>query len=308
MHNFPSISDLHLFSVAARRASFIVTANELGKSPAWVSKRIAILESVLHVKLFLRTTRHIVITEEGESVYQWAQKILEAAHGLTEATGKRDVEPRGIVRITSNFRIGRTHVAPVLSELKKRYPGLEIWLEVVDHSVDLFREAIDIDVRIGNVTEPNVIAHRLVETNRILCASPAYLKRSGCPKSLQELSKHDCLVLKERDQAFGVWRLQGPNGLETVKVTGTMSTNNADIVHIWRHDGHGIILVSDRDATDSLESGKLVHILTDYYQPADIWAVCRTRSSQSPRVSVCLKFLQEHLTKGPYSLISSKRH
>jgi LysR family transcriptional activator of dmlA len=301
--NFPLLADLSLFCVAARRSSFVATADHLGKSPAFVSKRIAILEKTLQVKLFDRTTRQVAITDNGEAVYQWAQRILEAANGMTEAVSGRDAEPHGLVRISTSFRIGRRHLAPALSELAKRHPLLEIWLEVIDHPVDLIRENIDIDIRIGNVTEPQMIAHRIVSSKRILCASPSYISRCGVPKSYTELAQHACLVLRERDQAFGVWRMQGPNGLETIKVTGPLSTNNADIARRWAHAGHGILLVSDRDVAGSLDSGELVHFLREYHQPADVWAVCRTRLSDSPKLRVCVKFLQEQLRRGPYALV-----
>ncbi|WP_211364058.1 LysR substrate-binding domain-containing protein [Propionivibrio limicola] len=306
MDNLPALSDLSLFCVAARRSSFVATATELGKSSAFVSKRIAILEKTLGVKLFHRTTRQVAITEDGESVFQWAQQILEAANGLTEMVGGRDVEPKGMVRITSNFRIGRLHLAPLLSELEQRHPGLEIWLEAIDRPVDLIRDGIDIDIRIGTVTEPHLFAHRIVESRRILCAAPSYLEKRGVPKSLNELSQHACLVLRERDQAFGVWRLDGPNGLETVKATGSMSTNNGDVARVWAHAGQGIFLVSDRDVADSLANGELVHILPDYFQPADVWAVCRTRLSDSLKLRVCVEFLREQLTSGPYALVKPK--
>jgi LysR family transcriptional activator of dmlA len=305
--NLPALSDLSLFCVVARRSSFVASATELGKSSAFVSKRIAILEKTLRVKLFHRTTRQVAITEEGEAVYKWAQQILEAANGLAESVGGREVEPKGVVRITTSFRIGRRNLAPIVSDLEKRYPGLEIWLEVIDRPVDLIREGIDIDIRIGNVTEPHVIAHRIVASNRILCAAPSYLERRGTPKSLKELSQHSCLVLRERDQAFGVWRLLGPNGLETVKATGNMSTNNADIARIWVHAGHGIMLVSDRDIAESIEVGDLVQILDEYHQPADVWAVCRTRLSDSPKLRVCVQFLQERLSQGPYALVKPSK-
>lgn len=303
VNNPPLLSDLNLFCVAARRSSFVATASEVGKSSAFVSKRIAILEKSLQTKLFHRTTRQVALTEEGEAVYQWAQKILEASNGLIESVGGHDVEPHGVVRITTSFRLGRRNLAPILSELEKRHPRLEIWLEVIDRPVDLIREGVDIDIRIGNVAEPHLIAHRIVQSKRILCAAPSYLARCGYPKTLNELSQHSCLVLRERDQAFGVWRLQGPNGLETVKATGPMSTNNADIARIWAHAGHGILLISDRDAIDSLESGEFEHILPGYHQPADVWAVCRTRLSDSLKLRVCVRFIQEQLSQGPYALI-----
>lgn len=307
MDNLPALSDLNLFCVAARRASFVATANELGKSSAFVSKRIAILEATLNVKLFHRTTRHVAITEEGETVFQWAQQILEAANGLTEVVGGISHAPKGMVRIASSFRLGRRHLAPILSELEFQYPDLEVWLEVTDRPVDLNREGIDIDIRIGVISEPNVIAHRILESKRILCAAPSYLERFGTPRSLAELSQHHCLVLRERDQAFGVWRLNGSQGLETVKATGRMSTNNADIARVWARAGHGILLVSDRDVLKSLTSGELIHILPDYSQPADVWAVCRTRLSESAKLRVCVEYIKAQLSEGPYALIDDGR-
>lgn len=302
MDNQPLLSDLSLFCEAARRPTFAITASELGKSSALVSKRIAILERALGVRLFHRTTRQVAITEEGEVAYEWARKVLEAAQGLSENVSGRDVEPHGVLRITSTFRVGRRHLAPILSELAKRYPALEIWLEVTDHPVDLIREGVDIDIRIGEVTEPHFFAHRIVASKRILCAAPSYLDRYGCPGSLVELSQHHCLILRERDQTFGVWRLHGPNGIETVKAMGTMSTNNADIARIWAHAGQGVLLVSDRDVLESLESGELVQFLHEYWQPADVWAVTRMRLADSPKLRTCVRFLQEQLTCGPFAL------
>ena len=306
MDNLPLLSDLSLFCEAARRASFAATANEVGKSSAFVSKRIAILEKTLGVRLFHRTTRQVALTEDGESVYRWAQKILEDAHGLAESIRGDDAELHGVLRVTTSFRMGRRNVAPVLSELARRYPALEIWLEVIDRPVDLIREGVDIDIRIGEVNEPHVFAYRIVESRRILCAAPSYLERHGVPRSLAELSGHHCLVLRERDQAFGVWRLEGANGTETVKAAGNLSTNNADIARIWAHAGHGILLVSDRDVRVSIDSGELVPFLQDYWQPADVWAVCRTRLADSMKLRVCVQFLQEQLAQGPYSLFGTK--
>jgi LysR family transcriptional regulator, transcriptional activator for dmlA len=302
--NIPLLSDLRLFYVAARRASFVATATELGTSAAFVSKRIAILEKTLGVKLFHRTTRRVVITEDGEALYLWARKILEVADGMTESIRGGHVEPRGMLRITANFRLGRLHLAPVLSAFATQYPAVEIWLELVDRPVDLIGEGIDIDIRLGDVVEPHLIAHRILASSRILCAAPAYLERHGLPKTMADLAQHACLVLRERDQAFGVWRLNGPNGLETVKVTGPLSTNSADIARVWANAGHGILLVSDRDVAGSLSTGEMIHLLPAYRQPADVWAVCRTRLADSAKLRVCVQFLQKHLVEGPYALVT----
>jgi LysR family transcriptional regulator, transcriptional activator for dmlA len=305
VHDDPSLRDLRLFCTLARRSSFVATATELGNSPAYVTKRIAILERSLRVKLFHRTTRRVSVTEDGERVYRWAQRILEDVDGMTEDVASGVTEPRGLLRISTSLRLGRNHVAPVLSLLMKRHPALEIWLELVDRRVDLVAENFHLDIRVGEVQEPHLIAHRIAESSRILCAAPSYLERRGHPKALADLAQHDCLLFREREEPFGVWRLHGPNGLNAVKVTGPMAANHTDIVLRWARDGHGIVMVSIWDVAESLASGTLVRILPAYRQPADVWAVSTARSTASAKVRVCIEFLREHLTRGAFSLVTT---
>jgi len=302
MDNSALFTDLRVFYNAVRYGSFVATANELGTSPAYIGKRIALLENALKVKLFHRTTRRVVVTDDGEKVYQWARKILEDVDRMTEDINSGSNEPSGSLRITTSFRLGTNHVAPAISELARRYPKLDVWLEVLDRRVDLVNEGIDLDIRIGQVQEPNLIAHRIAPSNRVLCAAPSYIERRGMPKTLADLAQHSCLVLRERDQAFGVWRLNGPNGVETVKVTGALSSNNAGVVRHWVHAGHGILLIASWDVADSLASGRLVQLLPAYQQEADVWAVSTTRLARSAKLRVCVQFLQEQLTHGQFAL------
>jgi LysR family transcriptional activator of dmlA len=122
------------------------------------------------------------------------------------------------------------------------------------------------------------------------------------PNTLADLAQHACLVIRERDQTFGVWRLQGPNGLETVKVTGPLSSNHGDIVRQWSLAGHGIMLRAVWDVAASLQAGELVNVLPAYRQPAEVWAVSTARLANSAKVRVCVRFLQEQLTRGPLAL------
>jgi LysR family transcriptional activator of dmlA len=246
------------------------------------------------------------VTEDGEMVYQWAQKILENVEQLTEALASIRTEPRGLLRISTSFRLGRNHVAPAISALAKRYPSLEISIALMDRPVDMIGGGFDLDVRIGEVPEPHLVAHRIAASHRILCAAPEYLQRYGQPKTLADLAHHACLVFRERGQAFGVWRLEGPNGLETVKVTGPLSSNNNDIIRQWGLDGHGIIRIADWDGVANLRSGELVHVLPAYRWPADVWAVTTSRLATSAKVRVCVEFLKEQLAHGPYALVTRR--
>lgn len=301
-NNDPLLRDLQLFCEVARRSSFIGAATEIGLSPAHVSKRIATLEALLGVKLFNRTTRRVNITSDGEAAFVWAQKILENVESMFEALSEAHSEPRGTLRISTSLRLGREHVAPILSLLRHRHPQLEIWLELMDRRVDLIGENFDIDIRVGEVQEKHLIAHRIAENKRVLAASPDYLARRGTPRVPAELAQHDCLLFRSRDDRFGVWRLVGPQGAETVKVTGPMAANHSDIVRQWALDGHGIIMASYWDLVSNLQEGSLVRVLPAYYQPADVWAVTAARSSSSAKVRSCVAFLREQLAQGPYAL------
>ncbi|KAI3595766.1 Transcriptional regulator, LysR family [Cupriavidus necator H850] len=304
-NNDPFLRDLRLFCTVARRASFIAAANETGISPAHVSKRIAMLEAMLGAKLFHRTTRRVSVTAEGESAFAWAQKILEDVDGMLEAVGATGGEPRGLLRIATSVRLGRRHVAPALSRLRQQHPGLEVWLELLDRRVDLIGESFDLDIRVGEVEEPHLIASKIASGSRVLCAAPAYLARRGMPEHPGELPRHDCLLLRERDQAFGVWRLQGPDGWETVKVTGPMASNHSDVTHQWALEGFGIIMASVWDVAASVRAGELVRVLPDWQQPADVWAVTSARASASARMRVCLEFLKAQLSQGPQALATT---
>lgn len=296
------LEDLRVFCLAARKASFAATATELGTSPAYVSKRIAILEKALGVTLFHRSARRVTVTDDGERVYASAQQIFEGVDGLGDTVAGGRVEPHGSLRVTTSFMLGRKHIGPALSLLAQRYPALDITLDVVDRRVDLVSENVDLDVRIGEVAEPHLVAHHLASSPRLLYAAPAYLERRGTPMTVAELSRHDCLVLRDRNQPFGLWRLSGPDGVEKLKVTGRMSSNNAEIVRRWAIDGHGILLPSRWDAHEDVQAGHLVQILPAYSQPADIWAASTVRLSHSAKVRVCVRFLQEQLASGPFAL------
>lgn len=288
--------DLRVFTVAARKASFAAAATELGMSPAYVSKRIALLEQVLGVRLFHRTTRRVIVSEDGEKVYAHAITILENLDGLLHEVAERRDVPRGLLRICSSFGFGRNVVAPVVAQLVTAYPSLQVRFEVFDRLVDIVAEGFDLDIRVGDEIAPQLIARKLMANHRILCAAPSYLKQHGAPRSLAELAGHNCLSIKERDMPFGVWSLRGPgNTEETVKVTGSLSSNHGEIALQWAAAGAGIVLRSRWDAQPFLDAGELVQVLPQYTQDANAWAVYPQRLAGSAKVRVCVEFLERQL-------------
>jgi len=292
VNNLPPLDDLRLFCFVVRNSSFLATATELGVSPAYVSKRIALLEGLLNVRLLHRTTRRVTLSEDGETVHRWAQRIIEDAEQMAEAVTSLKTAPRGVLKISTSSGFGRKRIGPALSELALLHPQLRIQLELLSRPVDLIGEGFDIDIRIGGESDPSLIVKRIAANARVLCAAPAYLARRGAPATLRDLEKHDCIVVRERDQSFGIWKLAGPKGTEAVRAAGPLSCNNGEVAHQWALDGHGIILRSDWDVEAELRAGILVRVLPEYRQDAPICAVYPMRLTESAKVRVCVEFLQ----------------
>jgi LysR family transcriptional activator of dmlA len=283
--------DLRVFVAVARKSGFAAAAAELGMSPAYVSKRIGVLEAALGIRLFHRTTRRVVVSEEGEQVFVRAQAILAGLDSLFDDVAERQGVPRGQLRISSSFGFGRNVVAPAVAGLVAAHPQLQVRFEVFDRLVDIVSEGFDLDVRVGDDIAPQLIARKLMSNHRILCAAPGYLERRGTPNTLSELADHDCLAIKERDMPFGVWRLSGA----AVKVSGPLSTNHGEIALQWAVAGAGIVLRSLWDAQPYLDRGELVQVLPEYRQDANVWAVYPQRLAGSAKVRVCVDFLERHL-------------
>ena len=167
-----------------------------------------------------------------------------------------------------SFGFGRSHIAPAITELMRTYPELQVHFELFDRQIDLVQDNIDLDIRINDEIPDYYIAHLLTKNKRILCAAPEYLQKYPQPQSLQELSRHDCLVTKERDMTHGIWELGNGQEKKSVKVSGHLSSNSGEIVLQWALEGKGIMLRSEWDVLPFLESGKLVRVLPEYAQAA----------------------------------------
>lgn len=290
----PLPEDLRVLLTVIRKNGFAAAADELGLSPAYVSKRIQILETTLGTRLLHRTSRRVSLTEDGERVQRWALRILDDFQQLHDELSDAHDSPRGRLHLCSSFGFGRNHVAPALSLLAERYPDLEIRLDLFDRVVDIINEGFDLEIRVGDDIPGQHIGRRLVSNRRVLCAAPGYLQRRGTPQTLDELQQHDCLVIKERDNAFGIWNLDREGGQESVRVSGPLSSNNGEIVLQWALDGRGVLLRSLWDVKPLLEQGHLVQVLSDYSQSANVWAVYPTRLAHSGKLRACVEFLQEH--------------
>jgi DNA-binding transcriptional LysR family regulator len=293
-------SELSFFYTLAKSGSLTATARELNLTPPAVSKRLAQLEARLGVRLLNRTTRRVSLTEEGELYYREAARILSDIQQLEQTVTSRRAVPRGLVRVNATFGFGHRCLAPVISKFVRQYPEVRVQLQLTDKPINLADEGYDIGIRLGRLEDASLIARRIASNRQLLVAAPGYLERHGTPKHPNELAKHDCLVIREND-AYGVWKFANKSESVTVRVSGTLASNNGEVVRNWALEGHGIVLRSEWDLADHLQRGKLVEVLPQWRGPdADIHAVFPQRLHLSAKVRVLIDFLVESFSEPPW--------
>lgn len=184
------------FAETAKHGSFAAAARELGSAPSTLAKAVQRLEAALGVKLFHRTTRQVNLTADGERLFERCQRILAEVEDLqAEAAGAR-AAPAGRLRVDAPIVFGRRVVLPVLAELVRRHPALQLDLRLQDGFADLVKEGIDLAVRVGPLRDSGLVARRIASQAMVLCASPAYLAQRGTPRRLEQLAGHDVVVFR----------------------------------------------------------------------------------------------------------------
>lgn len=294
------LDDLAFFQRLARAGSLTATARELGLSLSAVSKRLKQLEARLGVSLASRTTRRLALTAEGERYLERGAAILEELAELEEALGDQRAELSGPLRVNATFGFGRRHVAPLLSAFCLRHPGLEGALELSNFPLSLGEQGYDIGIRVGEPPDSRLVARRILVNRRVLCASPAYLARRGAPRRPADLAGHACLVLRENDSDYAVWRFRRRDGgdEQAVKVAGPLASNDGEVIVRLALDGHGIVLRSWWDVQAPLASGELVELLPEWQGVrADFHAVYQQRRHVPARIRAFVDFLQRELPR-----------
>ncbi|GLZ86432.1 LysR family transcriptional regulator [Metapseudomonas resinovorans] len=288
------VSELAFFTQLVRLGSLAATARELNLTPPAVSKRLAQLEQRLGVRLLNRTTRSISLTAEGELYLVNAQRILGEIEEMESQIASSRAEPKGLLRVNAPLGFGRTHVGPAISSFVARYTEVEVQLHLTDRPINLPDDAIDVAIRFGELPDSRLIARKIAANRRRLCAAPVYLERFGTPESPKDLIRHNCIVLRQNDAAFGIWRFSRGKHSESIKVRGGLSTNDGEVALNWALEGHGILMRAEWNLASHLRDGRLVEVLGEYETPpADIYAVYLERLNLSAKVSLFVDHLRD---------------
>ncbi len=286
------------FSQLAHCGSLSATARELAITTPAVSRRLAQMEARLGVQLLHRTTRRFSLTHEGEIYLEHARRILADIDDMERLVGGAQATPRGLLRVNATLGFGRSHIAPLIAGFARQHPQVQVQLQLTVNPPPLTDDAFDVCVRFGAPPDARVIARRLAPNRRLLCASPAYLTRFGVPRSPDELARHNCIGIRQGDEAYNIWRLTSGARASVVKVRGDLSSNDGEIAVSWALAGLGIVMRAEWDVARYLRSGRLVQLLEAWATPpADIHAVYPQRHQVSSRVVAFVDLLAAHFGK-----------
>jgi LysR family transcriptional activator of dmlA len=289
-------ADLRFFFVLAGRGSLSAAARELGVTTAAVSRHLALMEARLGIALVNRTTRRMGLTPEGELYLARARRVLTEIDDLEQLLGASRVAPKGLLRVNATLGFGRSHVAPLISRFVRRYPEVDVQLQLSVDPPPLTEDAFDVCIRFGAPPDSRVIARPIAANRRLLVAAPAYLAKHGAPKVPHDLTRHNCIGIRQGEEAYGVWRLTSGRGrsarTESVKTRGNLATNDGEVAVNWALDGHGILMRAEWDLERYLRSGRLVQVLPNFETPdASIYAVYPQRHQMSARVRTFVNFI-----------------
>nr|WP_202624423.1 LysR family transcriptional regulator [Steroidobacter agaridevorans] len=295
------LGDLNLFLRVLDLGSISAAARSLDLSVAVASQRLKRLERGLGVRLLHRTTRQLQPTPEGVALADQGRHLVEELDVLTSSLASNAKSIAGTLRVTIPGSFGRQYISPVLPQFMARHPRLRLDIDLSDQMRDLVSEGLDLAIRIGTLKDSELVATRLAENRRVLCASPDYLRRHGTPKQPTELTRHECLLMSSNRESSNVWKLRGPDGKETdVRLQGRVRSNLGEVIRDAAIGGLGIALHSTWHVCEDLRAGRLKIVLPDYQLPdSGIYAVMPQRRMVLPRVRAFVDFLSQQFGKTP---------
>jgi len=291
--------DLLLFLRVLDAGSISLAGRQLGVSAAVASQRLKRLEARLGVRLFHRTTRKLEPTAEGTWLAERGRASIEELARVTEALGRTSREISGTLRLSVPESFGRQHISPLLPRFLEQHPRLALSVQFSDQVAPLVSSGLDLAVRIGTLQDSSAVAQRLATDRRVLCASSAYLRRRGAPRTLDELEQHECLLLRGGSGLQFPWRFVTAAGVSQPRVSGRFETNLGEALRDAALAGLGIALHSTWHVCDDLQAGRLQLVLPDV-PPVDggIYAVAPERRKPA-RVRAFIEFLEARFREQP---------
>ncbi len=290
------VTSMRIFVRVASAGSLAATGRAMNLSQTMVTKHIEATEARLGVRLLHRSTRRLTLTEAGRGYLEACQRILAEIAEAEEAAIAGQAEPRGLLRLNAPVSFGTFQIAPLLGAFAARYPKVSFDIGLDDRVVDLIEEGWDLAIRIGVLRDSSLVSRRLAPCRILVCAAPGYLAAHGTPRSVAELTRHNCLgyTLSDR-QGQGSWSFD-PDASTIVPVTGTLQANNGDALRMAALAGMGLLYTPEFLVAADIAAGRLVALNLDHkpHELNQIYAVFRPDRRLPLKTRAMIEFLAEH--------------
>ena len=293
------LAAMQVFVRVVEAGGLSAAGRQLGLAPPSVSRRISELEALLGVRLLQRTTRKLSLTEQGEAYYERARDIVQAVDEANLAATEKRAAPAGTLRVSMAASMAKLHIIAAIADFHRRHPNVRVVLRVSDRVVDFIEESLDVALRIGRLEDSSLIAKKLGQCNRIVCASPAYLKRAGRPKHPADLSDHACLSYRAH-ASVSLWRFRRGKKTFAVRTTGPFFSDEGETLVAGACAGLGIILVPEWLAGIDISGGRLEELLPSYKaDPATtpLYALSAPGPYVAPKIRAFVDFLSARFSK-----------
>lgn len=291
--NTDLLDGVAVFVGVINTGSFTAAARALGHSTSYVSKEVSRLEKRLGSRLLNRTTRTISLTDAGRAYYERCNQIVIDAENAERSINQLQDKPRGLLRINAPASFGSKYLLDVLPRFMHRYPEVKLEVEFNDRLIDVVAEGYDVVIRVGEIKDTNLVARKFTSSKIVVVASPDYLKRMGCPKTVEELAHHDCIAYSLLPTP-ALWDFYKDGVRSSVTVDPRAMCNGAVIEVEMAKQGIGITRLPLFTCQQEVESGDLQIILEDYEQmQLDVFAVYPHRQYLTAKVRAFVDFVVE---------------
>jgi DNA-binding transcriptional LysR family regulator len=295
------LKQIESFVSAATKGSLTAAAHAEGVAPAVIGRRIDALEQRLGVKLLLRTTRRISLTNEGSAFLEDCQRLLADWANAEASVSAGGVKASGYLRLTAPAGFGRRHVAPLVPKFIALHPEVSVSLNLADRVVDIVNEGFDCAVRVGDLPDSSLISVRLADNRRLCVATPAYLKRAGIPKHPNDLLRHECLTLSSDASQTRGWAFVVDGQLSHLRPRGRLDCTDGQVLHDWCVAGLGIAWRSTWEVEREIAEGRLQTVLDEFTAPPNgIYAVFPSAKHLPLRVRLWIDFLKQSYSEPGY--------
>src|SRR5207249_1524174 len=294
------LNGMRVFAQVVEAKTFSAAADKLGMSKSLASRHVSALERSLSVKLLNRSTRKLSLTEAGALFCEHCARIVQEAELAEQRLTRTQCEPAGLVRVTAARAFAVRHVLPALTEFYQKYPKIRVSLSCSNRALDLGDEGFDLGIRVSFDPAPNLVARKLAVNRSVLCASPAYLKRHGIPRRIEDLRKHECVLFPPLAPK-GVWTLRRDKRKYSVRVAGLFETDEMHVVGAAVAAGLGIGILPVYMVADALQQRQLVPLLRQFQVVPEsaIYLVYLPNRTLSSRVRALIDFLAERFQPIP---------